>query len=81
MDNSSTQLSGHFALPEPQLLFAKGRRDLHPLRGLLEAGPYGVDLGFPIQNCDLHIWPQGICYPASIRLFWNCRGQRSLKRR
>ena len=49
MASSSTQLSGHFALPEPLLLFAKGRKDLHPLRGLLEAGPYGVDLGFPIQ--------------------------------
>jgi hypothetical protein len=49
MDNASTQLSGHFALPEPPLLFAKGRRELHPLRGLLEAGPYGIDLGFPIQ--------------------------------
>ena len=49
MDSFSAQLSGHFALPEPPLLFAKGHRGLHPLRGLLEAGPYGVDLGFPIK--------------------------------
>lgn len=49
MDNSSSQLSGHFVLPEPPLLFAKGLRHLHPLRGLLEAGPYGIDLGFPNQ--------------------------------
>jgi len=49
VDNSSTQLCGHFTLPEPLLLFAKGRKDLHPLRGLLDAGPYGIDLGFPNQ--------------------------------
>jgi hypothetical protein len=49
MDNSSTQLSGHFTLPEPLLLFANGRKDVHPLRGLLDAGPYGIDLAIPNQ--------------------------------
>ncbi len=36
---------GWVKLPEPQLLFANGSTDLHPLRGLLENGPYWMNFG------------------------------------
>ena len=49
MNKSSAELPGHTVLPEPHLLFANGRRNLHPLRGLIESGPYGSDIGFPTQ--------------------------------
>jgi len=37
-------LPGHSVLPEPMLLFARGRTDAHPLRGLAANGPYSADL-------------------------------------
>ena len=41
------RLPGHGIVPEPPLLFADGQTDVHPLRGLVGAGPYSKDLGFP----------------------------------
>jgi len=49
VENPST-LAAHTILPEPELLFAQARTDIHPLRGLLEHGPYSADLGFPSQT-------------------------------
>ncbi len=49
MSNCSSELPSHSMLPEPNLLFANGRRSLHPLRGLIEYGPYSSDLRFPSQ--------------------------------
>jgi hypothetical protein len=40
-------LSGHAILPEPSLLFDGSQVDTHPLRGLLNYGPYSAKLGFP----------------------------------
>ncbi|MCK4841506.1 MAG: hypothetical protein KAT04_06440 [Methylococcales bacterium] len=39
-------LSGYKEIPEPELLFADGKTDKHPLRGLLEYGPYSAGLGY-----------------------------------
>lgn len=41
------ELSAYCILPEPALLFAGGKTDTHPLRGLITNGPYSHDLGFP----------------------------------
>ncbi|MPS34307.1 MAG: nuclease PIN [Stenotrophomonas sp.] len=49
MANDANELPGHFAIKEPSLLFAKGRTDAHPLRGLRDFGPYSADLGLPSQ--------------------------------
>lgn len=43
------ELSGHYILSEPALLFAGKKTDTHPLRGLIANGPYSRDLGFPTQ--------------------------------
>lgn len=51
-------LSGYTALPEPQLLFAGGHTDTHPLRGLSENGPYSARLGFPTQVRLAYLAPQ-----------------------
>lgn len=42
-------LSAHGVIPEPTLLFASKKTDVHPLRGLLMHGPFSHDLGFPTQ--------------------------------
>ncbi|MBE0541712.1 MAG: nuclease PIN [Verrucomicrobia bacterium] len=42
-------LPAYSILPEPVLLFANGKTDTHPLRGLANNGPYGLTLGFPNQ--------------------------------
>lgn len=46
---SSNVLSSYGVVPEPALLFDKGKTDIHPLRGLTNYGPYGTSLGFPTQ--------------------------------
>lgn len=43
------ELSAHGVLPEPPLAFAGGHSDTHPLRGLLNHGPYSLDLGLPTR--------------------------------
>lgn len=47
MVRNRSDLAGHSILREPSLLFANGRTDRHPLRGLVDSGPYSGDLGFP----------------------------------
>jgi len=51
-------LSGYTVLPEPQLLFASGHTNTHPLRGLSANGPYSLDLGFPMQVRLAYLAPQ-----------------------
>src|SRR5688500_11860089 len=45
----SFNLSGHCILSEPSLLFNELKVDTHPLRGLVNYGPYSQLLGFPNQ--------------------------------
>lgn len=49
MQPSPAQLPGYRSLPEPELLFHDKKTDTHPLRGLVNHGPYGMSLGFPAQ--------------------------------
>lgn len=43
------ELSANYQIPEPNLVFANGKKDTHPLRGLLKFGPYGASMGI-VQN-------------------------------
>jgi hypothetical protein len=52
------QLAAHSILPEPALLFAKGKTDTHPLRGLIASGPYSLDLGLPAHVRLAYLAPQ-----------------------
>lgn len=52
------ELSAYSVLPEPALLFAKGNTDAHPLRGLIDSGPYSHDLGLPAQVRLAYLAPQ-----------------------
>lgn len=47
MSASRVRVSGYVTLPEPDLLFAQNGRDKHPLLGLIDHGPYSLDLGAP----------------------------------
>lgn len=47
MTGPQSELSGYVTLPEPDLLFAGNKLDKHPLRGLIENGPYGLRYGSP----------------------------------
>jgi hypothetical protein len=40
-------LAGYLSLPEPELLFANGKKHKHPLLGLIAHGPYGLRFGAP----------------------------------
>lgn len=41
MPDLVSKLSAHKKITEPSLIFANDKEDIHPLRGLLEYGPYG----------------------------------------
>ena len=41
------ELAGYSTLPEPELEFADGYLDKHPLRGIATAGPYGLRYNAP----------------------------------
>lgn len=43
------EISGYATLPEPKLVFADGETNEHPLRGLIDHGPYGLKFGAPTQ--------------------------------
>jgi hypothetical protein len=47
MTNDPNALPANFILPEPHLLFAGGKTHAHPLRGLVDYGPYSLDIGAP----------------------------------
>src|SRR5258708_12323034 len=40
-------MAGHSILPEPLLLFNGGKTEKHPLKGLVNSGPYSFGLGIP----------------------------------
>jgi hypothetical protein len=42
MTADSSELPGFTSIPEPDLMFANGGLDKHPLRRLIEYGPYGA---------------------------------------
>lgn len=54
-----SELSSYKTLPEPQLLFNKGKLDTHPLRGLISHGPYSLIMGFPTQIRTAFLSPLG----------------------
>lgn len=58
-DNPNT-LAGFGVIPEPPLLFAGGHTDTHPLRGMIEHGPYSADLGFPSRVRLAFFAPSGL---------------------
>lgn len=41
---TTSSLSAHSQIPEPELLFINGKTDCNPLRGILEHGPYSQEL-------------------------------------
>lgn len=47
MTAQSGAIAGYSRIAEPELVFRGGRRKKHPLTGLIEHGPYGLNLGFP----------------------------------
>lgn len=53
------QLPGYRTIPEPKLLFYGNKTDIHPLRGLVTHGPYGLSIGFPIQIRTAFLAPVG----------------------
>lgn len=54
-----SELSSYKIIPEPQLLFNKGKLDIHPLRGLISHGPYSLNMGFPTQIRTAFLSPLG----------------------
>jgi hypothetical protein len=49
MSTSASELCGYATLPEPDLVFADNRTDKHPLRGLIDHGPYSSKFGAPTR--------------------------------
>ena len=42
----ASALAGYKEIAEPELLFANGKTNRHPLRGLIDHGPYSLSLGY-----------------------------------
>jgi hypothetical protein len=59
MTQHVSELSGYSVLPEPQLVFAAGQHDRHPLRGLVSFGPYSKTLGVPTRVRVAQLAPMG----------------------
>jgi len=53
-----SELSAYNILPEPQLLFNNNKRDTHPLRGLINYGPYSLGMGFPTSVRVAYLSPK-----------------------
>ena len=47
MTDVAREFPGFSRIPEPDLMFAAGGLDKHPLRGLIEHGPFGLKYGTP----------------------------------
>lgn len=54
-----SDLPAYSVIPEPALIFAGGKLDKHPLRGLLRHGPYSMSLGIPTQVRLAAMYPEG----------------------
>lgn len=48
----ASALAGYKQIPEPDLLFANGRTNRHPLKGLIEYGPYSAPLTY-LENIQI----------------------------
>ncbi len=59
MTQHVSELSGYSMVPEPQLVFANGEFARHPLRGLIEFGPYSKTLGVPARVRVGQLAPKG----------------------
>ena len=59
MTQHVSELSGYSVVPEPQLVFAEGQYDRHPLRGLVNFGPYSKTLGVPTRIRVAQLAPTG----------------------
>lgn len=59
MNVTASDLQGYALLPEPRLIFNQGHTELHPLRGLLQLGPYGQSLGVPNRARIAFLAPEG----------------------
>jgi argonaute-like protein implicated in RNA metabolism and viral defense len=59
MTRHVSELSGYSVVPEPQLVFASGKFDRHPLRGLIRHGPYSRTLGVPSRIRLAQLAPKG----------------------
>jgi hypothetical protein len=58
--NNLSILSGHKRALEPQLIFAGGKKDIHPLRGLINHGPFSQSLGYLEKINIATISPHGL---------------------
>jgi hypothetical protein len=47
MTSTTGELAGYTTLPEPDLMFAGGKTNKHPLVGLINHGPYSAKFGAP----------------------------------
>jgi hypothetical protein len=47
MNSSASELRGYTSVAEPDLVFAGNKTDKHPLRGLIDHGPYSLKYGAP----------------------------------
>lgn len=56
---SPSELVGYLVIGEPNLLFANGKQEKHPLRGLIRFGPYSRDLGVPRNVRLAFLFPLG----------------------
>lgn len=57
---NKSQLPGYSRIPEPELIFNNDKVDTHPLRGLINNGPYGAKIGFPSQVRIAFLAPPGM---------------------
>lgn len=75
---NQSQLPGYSALPEPELLFDNDKTDIHPLRGLIEHGPYGAKIGYPLQIRTAFLAPSGMMSKLDS-LFHELQTQQTVK--
>ncbi len=60
--SASNKLSNHKIIPEPLLVFCDNKTDIHPLRGLVEYGPYGKKYGYLSEIRVASITPNGLSH-------------------
>jgi hypothetical protein len=60
MKTHVSELSGYATIAEPHLVFAGGKLDRHPLRGLIEHGPFSKSLGIPARVRLAQLAPKGL---------------------
>lgn len=59
MTTDAAELSGHVIIPDPELVFAGGNFDSHPLRGLKNFGPFSTTMGVPARVRIAQLAPAG----------------------